>query len=155
RGPGLRGARAVEAERPEELRHAVRRLSARLRELLRDLIEPLRVALAELDLHLDELAGDAERVHHGDLVAGHLRRRPLARDGRPVPAAPRPRHARERIAPLGGDEQADDLAGRLARPAGLLELEAGVGDRKLQLPQVAALLEPAAQRDPGAGERAV
>ena len=43
-------------------------------ELLRDLPEPARLAVAQLDLELDELGGDALRVHDRDLVDGHLRR---------------------------------------------------------------------------------
>src|SRR4029079_2038026 len=84
------------AERPKQFRQAGPLLGAGRDELARNLVEPVRAAVAELDLDLDEVVARLARVQHRDLVRSHLGRRPVARDELAAAMRPKLGYALER-----------------------------------------------------------
>ena len=143
------------AQHPEQLRRAIRPPRACMFQLVRDRTQLLRLTLLQLDLDLDELFDDAERVHDRDVVDRHLGRTAVARHERSVPARAQLGDRRYRSVPEVRDEQLRDRLRRSCRPTHLLELEPGVAGRKLELPEAPSPLRAPAQRDPGVRQRAV
>ena len=152
---GARGrtVRGRTAERPEQLRQALPGLGAGRDELAGDLVEPVGTAVPELDLDLDEVVARVARVQHRDLVRGHLGRRPVAVDELATPVRPELGYALERPAAQVGVQEGEQLLGRLPRPSLGLELEARVVGRELELPDAAAVLGAAPERDASVRQR--
>ena len=141
----------------QELRRAFGFLRSRFPQRPAQALEVVVFAVDELDLDLGKRAGRSAGVEHGDRVERHVGDRPAV-VGDPHPGAARPQR-RDRAEPPVTHVRGEEGRERRRRadgPAGRLDLRACVpAARQLELPARQPVLDPPAERDARACERAV